>query len=177
MSLRPLPGSNRDLLRAMQRTADAVRQPSRTFYDLIADSAATHADRIAILDAGGSISYAQLAQRCAQYARLFLSRSLGKGDCVALLMPNSGEYLAAWTGISAAGGIAALINTSLRGEALAHAVATVQPRVAIVHADLLETYLSACRASENQPALLVAGGRNNQAPAIEDALASASGAA
>src|SRR5579871_6838144 len=110
MSLRQAPSSNRDLLRAMQRTADAVRDPSRTFYDLIADSAAAHADRVAILDAGRT-TYAQLARRCGQYARLFLSRNLRKGDCVALLMPNSGEYLAAWTGISAAGGIAALINT------------------------------------------------------------------
>jgi len=46
MSLRQQPSSNRDLVRAMQRTADAVRDPSRTFYDLIAESAATHADQL-----------------------------------------------------------------------------------------------------------------------------------
>ena len=46
--------------------------------------------------------------------------SASPGDVVCLLMPNRPEYLAIWLGFARVGGIVALINTNLRGEALAH---------------------------------------------------------
>ena len=47
---------------------------------------------------------------------------------VALLLPNCPDYLAIWLGITRIGGLAALINTNLTGEALAHCLRVAQPK-------------------------------------------------
>ena len=44
-----------------------------------------------------------------------MAHGVGKGDVVALMMPNRPEYLAAWLGIARAGGVIALLNTNLSG--------------------------------------------------------------
>ena len=48
-------------------------------------------------------------------ARWAARENLAKGETVCLLMPNRPEYMAAWIGITSAGGVAALINTNLVG--------------------------------------------------------------
>ena len=44
-----------------------------------------------------------------------MANGVGKGDVVALMMPNRPEYLAVWLGIARAGGVTALLNTNLTG--------------------------------------------------------------
>jgi acyl-CoA synthetase (AMP-forming)/AMP-acid ligase II len=53
-------------------------------------------------------------------------------------MPNRPEYLAIWLGVTRVGGIVALINTDLSGEALAHCINAASPTHLIVDAELLE---------------------------------------
>jgi fatty-acyl-CoA synthase len=55
-------------------------------------------------------------------------------------MPNRPEYMAIWLGITAIGGVVALLNTNLRGRALAHCVDIVAPKHLIVAAELFEQY-------------------------------------
>ena len=52
-------------------------------------------------------------------------------------MPNRPEYLAIWLGISKVGGVVSLINTNLRGSALAHCIDIVAPKHIIVASELL----------------------------------------
>ncbi len=47
-------------------------------------------------------------------------------------MPNRADYLAIWLGISRVGGVVALINTNLKGEALAHCLTVAQPKHLII---------------------------------------------
>jgi fatty-acyl-CoA synthase len=72
-----------------------------------------------------------LANRVAHWA---LQRNLGRGSVVALLMENRPEYLALWLGLAKVGAVSALLNTHLRGEALAHSL-----RAADCHLLLLGT--------------------------------------
>lgn len=60
-----------------------------------------------------------LANRVAHWA---LARDLGRGSVVALLMENRPEYLAMWLGLAKVGAVTALVNTHLRGDALAHSL-------------------------------------------------------
>src|SRR5205823_306358 len=64
---------------------------------------------------------------------------IGRGDSVALLLPNCPDYPAIWLGIASRGSIAALINTNLSGAALAHCLALAQPRLVIIAAELHRT--------------------------------------
>jgi fatty-acyl-CoA synthase len=90
----------------------------------------------ALVSAEATLTYRALAARCNQYARWGLARGLQSGDAVALLMPNCAEYLAVWLGLSRIGATVALINTNLAGDALAHSINIVVPKLVIVGAEL-----------------------------------------
>jgi fatty-acyl-CoA synthase len=146
-----------DWLRALERTARAVRAPDCTFGQILDDAASEHGDRPALIDETTTFTYRKLASRMNRYARWALSAGVAKGDCVALLMPNCPEYVAIWSGISRVGGVVALVNTNLQLKALAHCLDIVRPRHVIVAAELIDTYRCASPMLREQPTLWVHG--------------------
>ncbi len=142
-------------LRALRRTGRIRRAPHRTWPDAVEDLARRWGDRPALISERETLSYRDYDARANRYARFFRAHGIGKGDCVALLMPNRPEYLAVWLGVARAGGVTALLNTHQRGAALAHSVAIVAPKLAIVDAALLDAWESAAEAlaGEGAPAL------------------------
>src|SRR3954471_12153359 len=66
-------------------------------------------------------------------------------------MPNRPEYMAAWIGITSAGGVAALINTQLVGTALAHCIDIVAPKHVVVAAELAEGFATARALLKTRP--------------------------
>ena len=143
---RPSGGSDsvlRDWVRALEATAPIAGRPERLLLDAIADAAAANADAPALISAHNTLTYRELVALSRRYARWALERKLGKGETVALMMPNWPEYLAIWLGITSVGGCVALINTQLRGTALEHCLDLVAPSHAIVAGDLLSQFRSA----------------------------------
>ncbi len=67
-------------------------------------------------------TFTQVEERSNRVAHLFLSRGFGRGDVVALIMTNRAEFVIAQLALSKIGAVAALVNASLRGSALAHVV-------------------------------------------------------
>lgn len=59
------------------------------------------------------------------------------------MMDNKPEFLVSWIGISKVGGVAALINTNLRGKPLLHSLVTSKATVFIIgtqtHLSLVNT--------------------------------------
>jgi len=108
-----------------------------------------------------------------RYARWALAQKLGKGNTVCLVMPNRPEYLAVWLGITAVGGVVALINTNLRGSALAHCIDTVAPRHVIVAAELIDTFRGAAVHAASRPKIWSHG--SNEFADIDRDVASYSG--
>ena len=123
--------ASRAWLRALEMTAHIEDAPARTLPVVVDELGARFADAPALIGQGESFSHAQLAARMNRYARWALEKGIGKGDCVALLLPNRPDYLAAWLGLTRIGAVVALINTNLRGQALAHAIAAAKPRLLI----------------------------------------------
>jgi fatty-acyl-CoA synthase len=124
-----------DWMRALEATAPISRQPQRLLLDVIEELAASRAEAPALLSRQECLTYRSLAARANRYARWALAQNLGRGETVALLMPNRPEYMAIWLGITRVGGVVALINTNLRGPALAHCVDIVAPKHVIVAAE------------------------------------------
>ena len=124
-------------IRALHAISTIVANPTRLLVDVIEGKAATHPDVPALLSEMQALTYAELTEQTNRYARWALEH-LAKGDVVCLLMLNRPEYVALWLGITLAGGVVALINTNLRGAALARAIATASPRHVIVAAELFE---------------------------------------
>ncbi len=93
--------------------------------DLFEARADEHPSRACIIVAdaeNAALTYAQqdaLANRVAHWA---LSRGIGHGDVVALLVENRLEYTALWLGLAKIGAAAALLNTQTRGRSLLAAI-------------------------------------------------------
>lgn len=123
-------------IRALAKTGALAKSPSVTFPALIDDLADEFGESPALLSASGSLTYRALAERSNQYARWALANDLRPGEVVGLLMPNCPEYVAIWLGITHVGGVVALINTNLTGDALAHSIEIVAAKHVIVDAAL-----------------------------------------
>ena len=147
-----------DWVRALEATAPIVRNPQRLLLDVIEELAALRGEAPALLSARERLTYRALAERANRYARWALAQNLGKGETLALLMPNRPEYMAVWLGISAVGGVVALINTNLRGAALAHCVDIVAPKHLIVAAELGGEFRSAVPLLSTRPRVSSHGG-------------------
>ena len=128
------------LLRVVRATRIATKRPNFTLGDHLAEWAAQHGERSALASEGESYSYRALDARANAYARWARARGLGKGDAVALLMPNRAEYVAIWFGLVRAGVAVALVNTNLTGAGLAHSLAVVSAKAAIVDAKLANAF-------------------------------------
>ncbi|HEX3953334.1 MAG TPA: long-chain-acyl-CoA synthetase [Stellaceae bacterium] len=120
-----------DWVRALEATAQIPKQPTVTLPTLIGDLAGRFGDAPALLSDRESLSYRQLAERVNRYANWALAQGIGRGDVVALLMADGPEYLAVWLGVTRVGAVVALLNPSLAGDALAHAI-TVAGAVGVV---------------------------------------------
>ena len=143
--------------RALRQTVPIAKNPSRVFPLLMAELAARHGDRPALISEAETLSYRALGARANRYARWALAQDLRKGEVVCLMMPNRPEFLAIWLGIISAGGAVALLNTNLAGPALAHCIDLVEPRHVIVADALAPALDSAKRHLKTSPRIWLHG--------------------
>lgn len=87
---------------------------TRTFADILQRRAAEHPERIALVDAGGSISYARLWAEVQRFAAFLHDRGIGHGDVVTLQMPNRIEFAVVFFALEMVGAIANKISSDLR---------------------------------------------------------------
>ena len=133
----------RGLLRVLSRTKVVAASPTKTLSDYLEQWARQYGDRPALTSEREALSYRELNARANRYARWARDRGFGKGDAIALMMPNRPEYLAIWFGLARAGVSTALINTNLIGHSLAHTLSVVNSKAAIVDASLMPIFLPA----------------------------------
>ncbi|HEX4042274.1 MAG TPA: long-chain-acyl-CoA synthetase [Xanthobacteraceae bacterium] len=133
----------RDWVRALEATAAIAAHPRRILLDAVEDAAQQQPDADALISERATLTYRALVERSRRYARWALNENLAKGETVALMMPNRPDYLAIWLGVTAVGGVVSLLNTQLRGPALAHCIDIVAPKHVIVAGDLLTSFNSA----------------------------------
>ena len=124
--------------RALEMTAPIGRDPALTLPLVIDAAAERFGESPALLSDNETLSYRDLAALSRRYAGWALRHGVGKGDVVALMMPNGPQYFAIWLGIARVGGVVALVNTNLVGASLRHSLDTAEPRHVIVGAELLD---------------------------------------
>lgn len=159
---------NRAWVRALEKTSRIPADPDRIFPRVVDELALRFGDTPALLSDEQTLTYRGLAERSDAYAHWALGRGLSKGDVTCLLMPNCPEYMAIWLGITKAGGIASLLNTSLRGAALAQSIEVARPKYLIVHSQLAEAAKSALPYLTTAPQVRMYGGNDCRFPNIND---------
>ncbi len=131
---------------------------------------ARHSARLAIRFEGEDWSYGELDARANQYAHWALAQGLVAGDTAALFMGNRPDYIAFWYGMAKVGVVTALINSNLRGQALAHSVAISGARHMVFGADLHDAVAGAREAIGLDVRLWSLGGRTAGARDLDSAL-------
>ena len=86
--------------------------------------------------------------KISQYGAFLQSQGIEKGDCFALLMDNSADFLMLLLAAHRIGAIAALINTTVTGEGLKHVVTIVDAKAAVLGASHLEKFESSMPEAE-----------------------------
>jgi acyl-CoA synthetase (AMP-forming)/AMP-acid ligase II len=90
----------------------AVEVPDATVPEFLLERATTHPDAIAVIDAptGRTVTYAQLRGDVERFAAGLRERGLRPGDVLAIVAPNSPEWLVGCLGTMRAGGVVSGIN-------------------------------------------------------------------
>lgn len=159
--------ASRAWLRALESTSSIARNPRRLLSTVIADIASHFPDIPALLSDRESFTFGELAERSDRYTRWARQQGIQKGEVVALLMTNRPEYFACWSGIAAAGGVVALLNTNLSGSSLAHCIQIARPRHVIVAGECREALLSALPATDAEPEIWIHGADDDCFPRID----------
>jgi len=145
-----------------------------TINDVFESVAATKPDNIAVLYEDRVLTYRELGEGANRVAHWGAAQGLRKGDAVALFLEGCPEYLMAWLGLVKLGAVVALINTNLRGPALAHSIQIANAKLAIVGADLADAYAEAMSAAASRPVPWILGGASASGEDLDAALRAAS---
>ncbi len=104
------------------------------------------------------VSYGELHRRALRYAGALERIGVGRGDLVAIMMPNSVEYVALYFGLAYRGAAVVLVNTAFRGYMLEYVLNDAACRLAVVDAELLPTVRESLPGLGALRQILVAGG-------------------
>jgi crotonobetaine/carnitine-CoA ligase len=86
------------------------------------------------------ISYERMDAFANKMANAFSELGVVKGDHVAVMLPNSPEYLYCWFGLAKLGAVIVTMNTQFKGETLKYLIEASDSRFAVVGADFLSQY-------------------------------------
>jgi long-chain acyl-CoA synthetase len=99
---------------------------------MLAESAGTYAERVAVIHGDRRITYRELEQAACALANHLRSEGLGKGDKVALMLPNCPEFIIAYFGIQKMGGVAVTLNVQSTSYELRHLLGNSDTRCLIM---------------------------------------------
>ncbi len=80
----------------------------------------------------------EMQQRMEGAAELLAAHSVAKGDHVAIWLPNGADLLQCWLACAYLGAVFVPLNTDFRGRMLSHALRESDPKVLVLHPQLLE---------------------------------------
>ncbi len=101
-------------------------------YQVAMFNAERYPDKVAISDGSQSLSFAQFCQRARALAHYLASLGVGPGERVAIMTPNSIDYLALLHATALGGFALVPVNTRYGPAELAHLVRDATPKVCVV---------------------------------------------
>lgn len=103
--------------------------------DVLFANSCVDRDRTAIVSNNNEITYADLQSRTSCVANALLKHGIGRGDRVALLLPNCVEFVEAFFGVTAVGAIIVPLNTRLHPSEHVALFKDCRPKLLIAHQD------------------------------------------
>ena len=109
---------------------------------MLAEAAEHHGEKAAIVLGDRRLSYAMLDKASNKVANALIKIGVGKGDRVAMLLPNSPEFVTIYFGITKISAIAVLLDVKYKVGELTSLFDDSQPRVLITESPFLEPLVS-----------------------------------
>ncbi len=109
-----------------------------TIPEVLAEKAAKLGDKPMLLFEDSAYSYAEIDRLSNRVANALLEAGISKGDNVALMLPNSPEFLFSWFGAGKIGAPVVPVNVALKGDGLRHIIETADAKAIVVHHDYWE---------------------------------------
>lgn len=113
-------------------------EPTSNFANLVLNAANSDGARTAIIETPKRTDYAALAAHTLAFAETLHAAGVRRDDRVAILLQRGAEAAAALFGVLAAGGIAVLVNESLRPRQIEHILGHSSARLLVTSKGLLE---------------------------------------
>ncbi len=85
-----------------------------TFFDLLADRAARHSEREAIIDSRRRVTYGELKDRVERTAAVLKAQGIGRGDVITIQLPNWAEFAYVFFALELVGAVANQISPDFR---------------------------------------------------------------
>jgi len=114
---------------------------------MTASVVAEHGDRIAIVDGGIQLTYAELAEEVLTFGAFLVGSGVQPGDRVAIWAPNCSRWVVAALGSWAAGAVLVPVNTRFKGREAADILVRSRARVLVAVTDFLGVDLLALLAA------------------------------
>src|SRR3954453_1629670 len=95
-------------------------------------SAEVYPDRLAVVHGDLRRTWSEVDERCRRLASALVARGIGRGDTVAVMLPNTPPMVEAHFGIPVAGAVLNALNTRLDPESIAFMLDHGEARVVIV---------------------------------------------
>lgn len=109
-----------------------------TVGEALATAARRHRDKPALIFGDEQLTYGELDRRVNQFAQGLISQGVGKGDRVALLLPNGLMMAEAYFGAARAGAVAVPINVRWTAPEIQYVLADAAPRLVIAGPEFRE---------------------------------------
>jgi acyl-CoA synthetase (AMP-forming)/AMP-acid ligase II len=133
--------------------------PDRTLPDFLFAAASRRADHPALIDGptGRALSYRQLADGVGRVASGLIGCGLGRGDVVAMMAPNSPEWLLGCYGAMTAGGVVTGVNPLCTPREVASQLAQTGARFLVTVPPFLDGARAAIAESGNRCEIVLIG--------------------
>ncbi len=118
-------------------------------------TAEVYPGRLAVVHGGLRRSWAEVFTRCRQLASALQQRGIGKGDTVAVMLPNTPPMVEAHFGIPVLGAVLNALNTRLDAETIAFMLDHGEARVVIVDPEFAAIMKKALALRQSKAPLLV----------------------
>jgi long-chain acyl-CoA synthetase len=106
--------------------------PEKTLIDYLDQLASEHPAKVSLLFKGAAMTYGELAALSDAFAAALAALGVGKGDRVALLLPNCPQFLVAEFGTWKAGGVVVALNPTYSERELEQAIVSTGSETVVV---------------------------------------------
>jgi crotonobetaine/carnitine-CoA ligase len=111
---------------------------AETLGELLRHRARHSGDRLFLRLDGARLTFGEFDFECNRVAHGFAELGVARGEVVAVMLPNSLEFLISWFALAKLGACEAAINTAFRGRGLAHMLKLTRSRVLVVDEGFLD---------------------------------------